>query len=416
MKDTPVLLQVQQQNARPMSGEELETMGKRAACVWGEGRFDDLTEAVTCVIKEAGLSPEQVKRVAEFANVNAFLSEFRKEGTVSKYVDFGEDKLADISRILHDLNDGGDSGEVVDFQIRAYDEQPMEVKQASACDDHWVEFFGDPSQSEDYPMAEPHVEYWAAREKLAGLRDHLTTQLSGLETAYGDVSRTLYGQTKRACVDGVPLGDVIRAWSSVHPDPDLIKCAFELISPGLVKDEVFKRFDGVGESITKTSSARVVNPQHPLVTSYQDWAEVLDKLAEARQEREEVAERLAFLEYQFEKNAGGVVGALRRAAKHTGRAGEAVGRVIGGKGGGAERVLGGVGKAVPVAALGAGGIAAGAEAKQQLEDSPTANLLASGVYGTRQQKTRRAIRRQEKMQKAQDSWLGRQGMQYMGGY
>jgi len=411
----PEFLQAQQSGARPVSGEDLEVMGKRAANIWAQGRFNDLTESVMCVIKEASLSPEQVKRVAEFANVNAFLTEFYKEGAASKYVDFGESKLADPARLLQDLNDGGNSdpGELVDFQSGAYGEQPSQVKTASIEDDDWIQVFGDPAASKEYPMAEPYAEYWNYRDKLAGMRGHLAAQLSGLETAYLDVAGVMYGNTKRACMDGVPLGDVVRAWSSVNDDPILIKCAFEIVTPGLVKDEVFRRFDDVGESITKVSSARVVNPQHPLVTSYQDYCEVLNKLAETREQYDGLAERIAFIEYQFEKNAGSLVGALRGAAKHTGSAGAAIGRVVGGKGSGAERILKGVGKAVPVAALGTGAVLAGAEGKAQLEDSPTANFLVSGVAGTRQNQVRRAIRRQEKAQKGQESWIGRQGLQYM---
>jgi hypothetical protein len=404
--DMPELLQ--QQKSNPRSGEELEVMGKRAANLWAEGRFNNLSDSVVDVVKEAGLSAEQVKRVVEFTNVNAFLEEFRKEGTASKYVDFGDGKLADTSRVLHDLNDGGDPGEEVDVQTNAYNEQPLRVKQASLEDADWVQFFGDPSKEEDYPMAEPHAEYWAVREKLAGMLEHMTTQLSGLETAYGDVSRNLYGHTKRACRDGVPLGDIIRAWSSVEPDPTFIKCAFELISPTLVKDEVFRCFDDVGESITKMSSSRVVNPEHPLVTSYQEYCEILDKLAEVREQRDGLAERLAFLEYQFEKSAnaiGKTVRVLGAAGKHTG----AIGEAIGGK------TLGGVAKYLPHAAATAGGVALASEGKNQIEDSPTANLLLSGIPGTRQAAIRRTIRQQRKMMEAQSNPLARFGVQYMGG-
>lgn len=412
MKDTPVLLQVQQQNARPVSGEELEVMGKRAARMWAGGCASDLSESVTCVVKEANLSPEQVKRVAEFANVNAFLEEFNKEGTASKYVDFGENKLADVSRILQDLNDGGsgDQGELVDFESHAYDEQPPQEKVASLEDSDWVAVFGDPSKEEDYPMAEPHAEFWAAREKLAGMRDHLTYQLSGLETMYGDISRNLYGQVKRACREGISLGDVVKAWSTVDDDPELLKHAFEFVSGKLVKDEVFDCFDSVAESIAKMGSARVVNPQHPLVTFYGEWLEVLDKLAETREQRDGLAERVAFMEYQFEKTGGkgGAIGKAWRGlgaiGKHTGSIGEAIG----------GEALGKVTKYVPHAAAGAGLAAVGAEATKQIEDSPTANLLLSGVPGTIQEQRRRAIRQQAKMMEAQSNPIARLGMQYMG--
>jgi hypothetical protein len=88
MSDLPSTGIYQQSHARPHSGEFLEVLGKHAAADWGSGKYGTLTEAVTEHVKQAQLSPEQVKRVVEFANTSAFLTDFKKEGTTGKVVDF----------------------------------------------------------------------------------------------------------------------------------------------------------------------------------------------------------------------------------------------------------------------------------------------------------------------------------------
>lgn len=105
MSDLPTHTLQQQEDARPMSGEQLETLGKKAAALYhcaGTG----LNDAVVEVVKEARLSPEQVKRVVEFTNSHAYLDEFRKEGGEHKVVEF-DGGPASSSEVLKDLNDGG---------------------------------------------------------------------------------------------------------------------------------------------------------------------------------------------------------------------------------------------------------------------------------------------------------------------
>lgn len=411
MKDTPDLLQMQQQNATPVTGEHLEVMGKRAASLWAQGRCGDLSEGVGEVVKQAGLSPEQVRRVTEFANINAFLVEHKKEGSASKYVDFGEGQIADPGKILQDLNDGGSPAPPIEGSgISAYTQPPEGgVKQASLTDEDFEEMFG-PTEVAEYPMAEPDAEHYQMCDKLAGAVDHLTSDLSGLEVAYQDAIDVMRGHVKQACLTGVSMGDTVRAWSTVTDEPLFIKCASEAVTATLLKSEVFRSHDAIAESITKTSSARVVNPKHPLVTSFQDYCEVLHKLAKVRGERDELAERLGFIKYQFEKGAsGGIVGKAMRGLSSVGKYTGALGEAIGGK------TVGKATRYLPHAAAAGGVAAVGAEGSSQIEDSPIANLALSAVPGTKQERNRRQIRRMKKMQGAQGNPLTRAGVQYMGG-
>jgi hypothetical protein len=410
--DIPPGMMQQSFGPRPVSGAELEVYGKKASSMWSEGCFDTLSKAVVSVVKEANLNPEQVKRVVEFANTDAFLREFDKEGSANKYVDFGEGKLAEPSRVLHDLNDGGERV-VIDVDTQNYD-HPPEEKKASLSNDEFEAVFG--------KIAEKPVdhtsEYRREREKAAGYCDHLNTQLSGLETMYMDVSNILYGHVKQAAMEGIPLGDVIKSWMVITDDPVFVKCAFEAISPRLLKEEVFRTYDSVGASIEKTSSLRIVNAQHPLVDSFSSYCAVLEKLAETRGTLDQLTERVATMDYELEKLSvpvtGGLMGAARKVVGATGRAGEAIGGLIGGGGSGVQKVMKRVGQAAPVAAgVGAAGLA-GLEAKHQLETSPTAGMAASYlVPGSSAMRMRKAIERQQAMQEAQSSPWQRQGLMYM---
>lgn len=129
MYDLPAALRLQQSHAKTKTGEELEVLGKYAAQQFVEGRYDTLNEAVVGSVKHAGLSPEQVKRVCEFANHGAFNAEFRKEGEQHKYVDF-HGGVADPSAVLKDLNDGG-GGTVFDDGLGDFHAPPPQRKTAS---------------------------------------------------------------------------------------------------------------------------------------------------------------------------------------------------------------------------------------------------------------------------------------------
>jgi hypothetical protein len=99
---------LQQRNASKVDGSHLEMLGKQAAELWGEGRVKNLSEAVVQTIKTAGLSSEQVRRVIEFTNIDAYNNEFKKEGAPNKVINF-DGGPADPAIILADLNGGGRS-------------------------------------------------------------------------------------------------------------------------------------------------------------------------------------------------------------------------------------------------------------------------------------------------------------------
>jgi len=325
MSDLPVEGLLQQLNARPVSGEHLEVLGKHAADTWQLGGVSTLTEAVVQTVKHAGLAPEQVKRVVEFANTHAYLTEFKKEGTPHKVVDFGVGGPADAAEALRDLNDGG-GGSVYDRGTLDYEQPPLDAKMASPRAERELDvLFG--NKAAPLPFEEPFAEALEVRDKLSAVSDHLHSEMSGLETMYADLADRLYQQVKQAALSGTPLTDICRSWEEVSPTDEYVKAAFALFSPRLLRDGVFPSPQVMIASIDKVASAGLVNREHPLVTEFGEFCEVLSKLAEIRAAREEVRESLGQMTALLKQaSVGGAYGKVRDAANW---AAEPVGKAVG---------------------------------------------------------------------------------------
>jgi hypothetical protein len=334
MPALPSQIDFQQSNARSVSAGDLEVMGKKASAAWSSGDFDTLGEAVSETVKHAGLSPEQVRRVVEFANTDAFLEAFHKLGSGHRYVDFGQGVLADPRDVIRDMNDGG-GGSVFDRGTADYDAPPKEKRAAAEPDSEaelalYAAFRKEASQDE--PFENPSGWVWDVRDKLAGETQHLNATVSGLEVAYQDCALNLCEQVKHAARDGVELGQIVRAWSTVVDDPTYVKVAFQLVTPRLLRDGTYRDLDHVNQSIEKTGSARLVNPDHPLVDGFADYCEVLCKLAEVRQARDRMANKLAKVNFAIKKFGGDmdkVAGVVRQVIDSAGR----IGHSLGGEGG-----------------------------------------------------------------------------------
>lgn len=314
MSELPTQARHQQAHALPVSGEHLEVMGKKAAADWQQSLYPTLTEAVTETVKQAQLSPEQVKRVVEFTNTAAFLTEFKKEGSSHRVIEF-DGGPADISIILMDLNDGG-GGTVFDRGTLDYSSPPSHgssTKTASSEEEEaFAAMFGIKEGSREItePFADPYAPVLAMHDKLAGAASHLTSEISGFEIAYADLGDRLYHQVKQASLNGVSLGQVLQALELVAPAEEYIKVAFTLMTPRLLREGVFPEVDSMLASFDKVASAgTTLNEEHPLVADFKDFCDVLQKLAEVRAVRTEVIE-----------NRDGLSGILKNAASTASKA------------------------------------------------------------------------------------------------
>ena len=203
MSDLPTQGLLQQIHSRSVSGDHLEVLGKRAAAIWSEGKVASLNEAVATTVKTAGLSPEQVKRVVEFTNTAAYLTEFQKEGSKHRVIDFGPGGPASPSVILQDLNDGG-GGSAFDAGNGDYRQPPLSTKTASSFEEVAFEqmFAG---SGESYPEVNPLGDVIDLRDKLASSYEQATAVLSHLEGNYEDLRVRCFDNVKQAALSGHAL-------------------------------------------------------------------------------------------------------------------------------------------------------------------------------------------------------------------
>lgn len=380
MNDLPSQTLLQQSAARPKTGEELEVLGKKASALYHCGGVG-LNDAVVETVKRAGLSPEQVKRVVEFANTDAYLKEFEKRGSTHKYIAF-EGGPANPSEVLKALNSGA-GGTVFDDGSGDYSAGPMQKSSAALLDRNRAVMhklagaiqpqsvvdraFEEMWQSNDPPLpyAEPLQDSIAMKEKLAAVDDELRDGLNSAELLYAQVVDDLYSEVKQAAAGGTPLGHVIQAWQQVVPGTGFVKAAFTLIGPRLVQEGVLSSLEALGSSLEKTASARLaVNMEHPLISTFGTYCEVLEKLAHLREARKEVTRGLHYINsFLKEAGAGGAIGKVWRGAgslgetlaPYVGKAGKAV------AGETAGNVAQMAAKVAPRAALVGGGALAGKE-------------------------------------------------------
>jgi hypothetical protein len=332
MNDAPLQTVLQQRDARPVSGEHLEVLGKKAAADWVMGKFASLNDAVVSTIRGERLSPEQVCRVVEFTNGDAYLREFRK--TANHKVIHFDCGPASPSQVLQDLNDGG-GGSLTDRGTLDYAMPPSMAKRASAergttslektaaatdlpalpktasrYEQHLWEMLGG-GQETPIPYEEPLRPLIDLRHKLAGARDTLSSDLDALEVDYANVCNRLYGQVKQASLDGTSLGDIVNAWSTVTTDPVYVKVAFRMLTPRFQRERLFESLDSIGASLQKRASRGTVNPEHELVLTYQEFVDTLSKLASLRALRDDFGAGAEETETLL-KQGGGVIGAARK--------------------------------------------------------------------------------------------------------
>ena len=265
-----------QQAARPIDSEQLELMGKRAAAAYSD-HGTKLSDAVVEVVKEAKLSPEQVKRVCEFANTNAYLTEFEKAGEM-KNVTF-EGGPANPGTVLKDLNDGGNPM-LSKVGCSDYDQPTGHYKTAGVTEEALAEAFGIKcGDKEKTASAHPagdrdHMSHYNPVDELndlriclEGTRETMVSKLSTSGVVYDDVSSDLCKTAAQELETGTPMGDIARVWASYSPNAPLFKEAMALVVKHLQTRGHSEA--ELSQSLNKTASAGVLpNPSHPLVEQF----------------------------------------------------------------------------------------------------------------------------------------------------
>lgn len=256
---------LQQGMARKIDPEQLQVMGKQAAALYAK-TGKSLSEAVVEISKHAQLSPEQVRRVCEFANTSAYLEAFEKSGEV-RNVTF-EGGPADPSYVLKELNDGSVPA-LHNSRSRDYDERPRNYKTAGA-DTALAEAFLAPVGLEKaasvqvidrYARANPVDELYDLRTRLQDARDQYMSKLSSCEVFLQEVGNDVRQAVKQARADGITDAEIQGAWSK-YGSAFMIKSAMPAWA---------------GAPLEKLAGARIINEQHPLIERFVAFTKVAEQ-------------------------------------------------------------------------------------------------------------------------------------------
>ena len=276
---------------KAVSSEHLQVLGKHASTLFQSQKVASMNDAVLRAVQDEHLNAHQVRRVIEFANVDAFQA---------KHASMSGDKIvvfpggpADPNVVLGKLNATEKVAAVYD--LSDYDGPPSQsyTPEAAALGDRLVEQMFKTASAEKEPVSLKSV--WDLRDKLAGARDHLESELMGLE---GDIHYTLdnlYENVKEAHAEGVTMGQMLNSWSRASayvPAPAYahagIKLACSFIIPKLMNDSVFYSKEELATSFSKTAAVGLVNVQHPVVSNLLKVASLLQKTATHRAALEEI--------------------------------------------------------------------------------------------------------------------------------
>lgn len=265
----------QQEKARPVDPDHLEKLGKSAAQKYQEGGTS-LTEAVVETVKEAMLSPEQVKRVCEFANTTAYLAAFEKAGNV-RNVTF-EGGPANPARVLQDLNDGSSPTlltEGSDYKAAAANfrsrmemdalahafQVPVADSLAKTASVH----IGSNKNHQEH--ANPVDDLWDMKLALEGVRDELISMKTGAALVHADVSGQMLKAAEQEMMDGTSLWEIAKAFSAVSENPQPVKEAMLLIRDHLVEHGHSR--EKVASSLIKVAGDfKAPNIEHPLLVRF----------------------------------------------------------------------------------------------------------------------------------------------------
>lgn len=268
-----------------LSPESLELMGKSAANMFlNEGVR--LNEGIAKLAGEhADISHEQVKRVCEFANTAVYLAKHDQNKTAGMSSSYPQYELADPARVIQDLADGARPTVVTRTDVD-YGRPPEKVfRHSPETEKALHDLFRTSSSQEDLSFSKESAvsEVIDAKHSLVALKENLESVGERCDLMHKEASAVYYDLVKRHLLDGGDFVDVVVAARSSGVKEAM---ANEILSPvveGLLLEKVASH-KILKQSVRTLSkfAHRVVNEQHPLVTTFREIASLeieIEKIA-----------------------------------------------------------------------------------------------------------------------------------------
>lgn len=281
------------QAATPVDPARLEELGKQAAML---ADAYQMTVQDACVDKLSGLdlTSEQVRRVVEAANVEAFQRKYATMDPCNRVVDF-DGGPADPMQVLQTLNNAARPTPKV-AHVWDYDLAPDADTPPS------------PTKLSDVPVVDRTVDgvlqdVSNLRSKLAGAHTEVVDSRAAAALQMEEVLGGLGDKVKSASAEGLALDDLVAAWSKVNPV--LVKVALSGMPP------LPRRTEKV---------AQYINPEHPVVTMYETFCKHAQDYYRMDGARRELEQKMLEVDEFLMKHASGKDNAARAAGQMTAKA------------------------------------------------------------------------------------------------
>lgn len=237
-------------NGRAVDPSQLESLGKTAARFAETGDLS-LTDAVVQTVGREDLNPEQVRRVVEYANTEAFNRKFASTAGSMRavHIDGGP---ADPVSVLQSLNNAARPREVVVDSFE-YSMPPDFGKESSLS-----------FSSTDRTSGGVLKDVDNLQRQLASAHDELTQGMEASKAAMNGHLVELGDYVKRASLQGATPSDIISAWAQIHP---------EMAKTALARTQQFMRTDNV------KVAGRSINPAHPVVQQFDAFVKAASSYA-----------------------------------------------------------------------------------------------------------------------------------------
>lgn len=266
---------LQQQQAKPIDPEQLELFGKKAAALYCQGTR--LNDAVVETVKQAALAPEQIKRVCEFANTNAYLQDFEKSGEARNITFDGGP--ADPSVVVKELNDG--SAPAVHQVDSDYDPPAGSFKTASGDLSTLAEAFGHDGMEKAASVdqgshANPLDDVYDTKVRLEGMHDTFMSKMASSQVVMDDVKSVLCHEVDQAMSGGATLGDITEAWAVYTPSAGMLKEAVSYIRDHL-KEGGMSAVEQANSLMKRAAAGSIPNPEHPVVDKFIAFTKIAEE-------------------------------------------------------------------------------------------------------------------------------------------
>lgn len=257
-----------------ISPEALEMMGKQAANMFLDTGLS-LNEAVVKLAADHNdINPEQLKRVAEFANTAVYLAKHDQSKTAGDNSSYPQFELADPGRIIQDLTDGARPNVVTKTDLD-YSKQPEKKSKVSSAQSDALleEMFQTKEASEradlDFSRDTAVDEVMSAKEMLVAGKEHLASIGEKFDMMFKEASEEFYAEAKNHLLDGGSFADVLLAAHSSGVGKEKVSTALQPFITRLLKEKVSsaKRLSEQARELSKVAH-RSINEDHPMVSSF----------------------------------------------------------------------------------------------------------------------------------------------------